>query len=471
MSAIETDYLVIGAGATGLAFADTMLAERPEATITLVDRHGKPGGHWNDAYPFVGLHQPSAFYGVSSMPLGSGAIDGHGVNAGMFELASGPEVSGYFDAVMRRRLLPSGRLRYLPMTDYRGDGRAVSLLTGAETRFDVRRRTVDATFFGTSVPSTHTPKFRIADGVRLVPPNALPGLWQWAGPLPRHFVIIGAGKTAMDTICWLLAAGAEADAIRWIVSRDSWLLNRRTTQPGDQFFFDSIGGQLAQFEAAAEAATAKDFFERLEAAGVMLRIDPNVDPEMYHYATISEGEVAQLRQVGDVVRQGRVLALEPGRIVLEKAELPVLPDTLFVDCSATAVTPRPIEPVFQDGRIVLQAVRMPLVVFSAALIAWVEANVDDDAERNALCRSFAFPDRIEDFPAAFLGNMINQGAWNTNPALLRWIHDCRLDGFARVVSAAAASGDAEKLALLGKLKNSVMPCVMGLQRLAAAAGG
>jgi hypothetical protein len=439
------------------------------ADLAGVDKRAAPGGHWNDAYSFVGLHQPSAFYGVSSMPLGSGQIDSHGANAGMFELAPGPEVSGYFDAVVRRRLLPSGRVRYLPMTDYRGDGRVVSLLTGAETRIDVRRRTVDATFFGTSVPSTHTPKFTIADGVRLVPPNALPDLWKWPGPLPRHFTIIGAGKTAMDTICWLLAAGAEADAIRWIVPRDSWLLNRRSTQPGDQFFFDSIGGQLAQFKAAAEALDAKDFFERMEAAGVMLRIDPKVDPEMYHYATISEAEVAQLRQVRDVVRHGRVIAIEPDRMVLEKAELAVPQGTLFVDCSAIAVTARPIEPVFQDGRIILQAVRMPLVVFSAALIAWVEANVEGDAERNALCRTFAFPDRIAEFPAAFLGNMINQGAWNANKALSRWIHDCRLDGFARVVSGAAASGDAEKLALLGRLKESVMPCVMGLQRLSAMA--
>jgi cation diffusion facilitator CzcD-associated flavoprotein CzcO len=44
---IETDYLVVGAGAVGLAFADTLLAES-DARITIVDRHGQPGGHWND---------------------------------------------------------------------------------------------------------------------------------------------------------------------------------------------------------------------------------------------------------------------------------------------------------------------------------------------------------------------------------------------------------------------------------------
>ena len=52
---IETDYLVVGSGAVGLAFADTLLTES-DARITIVDRHGKPGGHWNDAYAFVTLH-------------------------------------------------------------------------------------------------------------------------------------------------------------------------------------------------------------------------------------------------------------------------------------------------------------------------------------------------------------------------------------------------------------------------------
>ena len=157
---IETDYLVVGSGAVGLAFADTLLTES-DARITIVDRHGKPGGHWNDAYAFVTLHQPSAFYGVNSMPLGSGLKDTHGLNAGLYELASGPEVCGYFDAVMRQRLLASGRVDYYPMTDYRGEGRLVSLLSGEETRVEVRRKTVDATWFGTSVPSTHTPAFAL----------------------------------------------------------------------------------------------------------------------------------------------------------------------------------------------------------------------------------------------------------------------------------------------------------------------
>ena len=42
---IEADYLVIGAGAMGMAFIDTMIAET-DATVAVVDRYHQPGGHW-----------------------------------------------------------------------------------------------------------------------------------------------------------------------------------------------------------------------------------------------------------------------------------------------------------------------------------------------------------------------------------------------------------------------------------------
>ena len=66
---MKTDYLIIGCGASSLSFLDTMLVET-DATFVIVDKRDAPGGHWNDAYPFVRLHQPSRYYGVASRPLG-----------------------------------------------------------------------------------------------------------------------------------------------------------------------------------------------------------------------------------------------------------------------------------------------------------------------------------------------------------------------------------------------------------------
>src|SRR4051812_14228414 len=117
---LTTDYLVVGAGAAAMAFTDSLLAHS-DATITIVDRRHAPGGHWIDAYPYVRLHQPSAFYGVSSVPLGQDAIDVAGTNAGYYELASADEIRAYFANVMHRHFLPSGCVQYFPSCEYLGE--------------------------------------------------------------------------------------------------------------------------------------------------------------------------------------------------------------------------------------------------------------------------------------------------------------------------------------------------------------
>lgn len=464
MAAIDTDYLIIGAGAVGLAFADTLLAET-DAHVTIVDRHGKPGGHWNDAYSFVTLHQPSAFYGVNSMMLGDNRKDVAGPNAGYYELASGAEVSGYFDKVMNQRLIPSGRVSYHPLSDYRGDGRFVSLLSGRETAVNIRRKTVDASYYGTTVPSTHTPKFTVAPGVRMVPPNALPHLWKEAAA-PSRYVILGAGKTAMDVGVYLISAGADPEAITWVVPRDSWLLNRRATQPGAEFFFEAIGGQADLMRAIADATGPDDLFLRLEACGVVLRIDPARTPSMFHYATISTGEVALLRKIADVVRKGRVRAIDAGGMTLDEGRVAVPPGALYIDCTASAVERRPTAPVFQPGLITLQMVRIPQPAFSAALCAFLEAAYDDDAQKNALSAPVPLPDTLDQYLTATLTNLQNQLAWSQDKRVRRWIYESRLDGFGKVV-AAVAPEDAEKQAVLARLKGNAMRAAMNLQTLIA----
>ena len=107
MNQLSADYLVVGSGAMGLAFVDEVLSADSKATVILVDRYGSPGGHWNVAYPHVSLHQPAAFYGVNSEPLGSGGI----------ALASGTEVLTYFQKVIVKHQ-HSGRLKYFPQCEY-----------------------------------------------------------------------------------------------------------------------------------------------------------------------------------------------------------------------------------------------------------------------------------------------------------------------------------------------------------------
>ena len=184
MRDLETDYLVIGAGAAGMAFADTLVAHS-DADVVLVDRRFRPGGHWHDAYPFVRLHQPSAYYGVESRPLGHDRIDEHGPNAGFYERASSAEICDYYSRVLEETLLPTGRVRFLGLSDYRGEGRVVSLLDGSEIAVKARRKVVDATYVQPEIPARHTPGFTVESGVTLVPPNALIDITEPACPVHR----------------------------------------------------------------------------------------------------------------------------------------------------------------------------------------------------------------------------------------------------------------------------------------------
>ena len=248
---LSTDYLVVGAGASGMAFADSLIASSA-AEVVIVDRRHGPGGHWNDAYPFIRLHQPSAYYGVNSMPLGTDTIETLGVNAGMYERASGNEICAYYERVMKDRLLASGRVRFFPQCNYVGDGEFVSLLTGDRHEVLAHTAVVDATYLEPTVPATSKPPFEVADGVQCVPVNELVRVPE----PPDGYVIIGAGKTGADAVLYLLENDVPPALIRWIKPREAWYLNRAFTQGGELLgtLFDGLAQQL---EVCAEADSAQ----------------------------------------------------------------------------------------------------------------------------------------------------------------------------------------------------------------------
>ena len=464
MQQLETDYLVIGSGAVSMTFVDTMLQETEDARFIVVDRHHLPGGHWNDAYSFVRLHQPSAFYGVASEGLGSDRIDTTGSNKGFYELASGAEVLSYFDRVMREKLLASGRVQYFPLHDYKGDKRFGSLLSDELYEVSVKKSIVDGTFFNTSVPSMHERKFAVDEGVTCVPPNALPNL----AAQYKSFTILGGGKTAMDAAVWLLDHGALPEAIRWICPRASWLMNRMVTQPGKAFFQQTVGGIANQFEAMQSASSPEDLFLRMEEAGVMLRIDRDVTPSMFHYATISGGEVEQLARIKDVIRGERVERLTSSGLEFQSGgHIEAGADTLYVDCTAAAVVfhgDKRTKPVFEEGLITLQAVYAPLVTYSAAIIARIEGQFEDDAHKNALSTPTILADTPYEWMASTAQNMMNQNAWSQAPEMRDWINTCRLNPAAAAIREESLS-EAGNADIMKRIQAAAIPAVMNMHKL------
>lgn len=408
---ITVDYLIIGAGATGMAFADVLVKESTH-TMAIVDRNHAPGGHWTMSYPFVRLHGPSSVYGVHSRAMPSDSL---GAN-----LASGHEILDYYDRVMRETLLGSGRVTYLPMhnVDDVEPGRpatvrAHSLVNGTSTRIAVRKRVVDASYMNITVPAMRHLSYAVEDGVPIVPVNQLVNLGGWA----ERFTVIGAGKTGLDACLWLLQHGVDPDRITWITPRDAWMINRDQEAPLSRF------GELTKL---LTCNSVDDVISALEQMGLIIRRDPYVRPSAFRCATVSSAELAQLRKIEHVVRLGRVRRIDSAGVRLDEGSIQSPPGTVYVDCSADGLTQKPPKPVFEDSAITLQALVPCLLAPSAAIAGKLECLDLDDHSRNSLAPPVLNPSTSRDLLSFFGTRMDRLYRWSGSPALFEWLLGSRL---------------------------------------------
>ncbi len=223
---------------------------------------------------------------MSSVPLGRDTVNLTGIGAGFHEAAGADELRAYYAQVMDQHFLPTGRVHHFPCSDHsvgrHGRHLITSRLSGEVQEVRVRRKLVDTGYLEGRIPATSPPPFEVAEGVRCV----AAGDTARVADEPERYVVIGTGKTALDTCVWLLSRGVPASAIQWVRPREGWWLNRRFHQPGDGLpdFFAGVGLQL---KAMAQASSVDDLFARLEADGFFLRVDTTVAPTMSRGAMVS----------------------------------------------------------------------------------------------------------------------------------------------------------------------------------------
>jgi hypothetical protein len=254
---------------------------------------------------------------------------------------------------------------------------------------------------------------------------------------PDEFVIVGAGKTATDACVWLLEAGVDPDSIRWVRPREPWMLDRAVVQP-DPAVFTGMAADI--MEAASAASSPDDLFLRLEAAGVMLRIDRSVTPTMAKTPTLARWELELLRGVERVVRLGRIRGIEPGRITLEDGDAAIPRNAVVVHCAASGLQYPRLIPIWGDEAITIQPVRAGFPCMAAALIGYVEATREDDAEKNRVCR----PSPLSNTPTDWALMQALGGraalAFSAEPDIKAWLDGVALNP-ARVPPGHAVDGD------------------------------
>lgn len=372
----------------GMAFTDALL-DHADARVVLVDRRHGVSGHWLEAYPFVRLHQASAFYGVASTLLGGGQLQQRGPEKGLQERATQAEICAYY-ARMLDRMVETGRVELLANSEYLGDRTVVSRVSGERFAVPERCRVVDARYLAPSIPAETPPPFEVGDGARVLPVNQLARLEE----APSRYVVVGSGKTATDACIWLLSRGVDPGAICWVRPRDPWMFNRAVIQPDPEIF---LGMAADLMQASAQATSLEGLFLALEDAGIMLRIDRSVTPTMAKTPTLAAWELEQLRSLDDVVRLGHVRRVDPGRLTLAEGQVALAEDALVVHCAADGLKYPPLVPVWRPEAITLQPIRTGFPCFGAALTGYVEATRHDDDEKNRICP----PSPYSDTPAGW----------------------------------------------------------------------
>ncbi|SEB45312.1 Pyridine nucleotide-disulphide oxidoreductase [Tenacibaculum sp. MAR_2009_124] len=375
---IHTDYLIIGAGAMGLAFADEMHTQNPHATITIIDRRPQVGGHWNNAYPYVMLHQPAAYYGVNSSVLGNGSTD----------LSSKTEILTYFNKTIEK-LENSGKVTFLGKHNYLGNGKVENMDNLDEVlHFNIRKKIVNASYMKVEVPSTTKPKYLVDEGVPFKPLNDLVEEYKkW-----KNFYIIGNGKTGIDAVLYLIGRGIKTDNIHWITPSDAWYFNRDIAQVG------CVSGEiLTHVSKLTKAQRPDDIFLEMEKSGGIMRIDTSSLPTNWRCATVSTDELTKLRSVTNIIQKGYVNRITSKELILQEETITYKEDSIFIDCTANGLAKLKKEPVFSGNLITLQPILFCQQVFSAAAIARLElVNISEKTKNKVI--PIPHPEKIEDWP-------------------------------------------------------------------------
>jgi hypothetical protein len=274
-------------------------------------------------------------------------------------------------------------------------------------------------------------------------------------------VIVGSGKTATDGIVWLLANGVAQDRIVWVRPRDPWMLNRAVVQPDPVV---ALGLAADTMASAADAESLEDLFLRLEAAGVMLRIDTSVTPTMAKTPTLATWELDRLRTIDTVVRLGHIRSVTGREIVLEHGTVPLEPGALVVHCAASGLQYPPMVPIWSPDKIRIQTIRAGFPCFNAALAGYVEATRDDDRERNRLCPPNTLPDTLATWAQMQVRGTLATRAFGAEPDIAAWVNQCALN------PARIDPTQREDPAVIAASARVAEHASAGLARLAALAG-
>lgn len=418
---LETEYLVVSAGAMGMAFTDALI-DHSDVHVTFVTAATRQAGigrtpirsSSSTRRPCSTASRRPCWVAARCSSAGRTLAFRNGPASRRFRRTTMTSCTAAswapVESPSRGKRVP--RRRFFPPCSVSGVG---GDRAGQRSAPGCRRYVP-----GAADPRDDTPALCVADDADVAAINELAMLTA----APSSYVIVGPGKTATDGIVWLLANGVSPDRIVWVRPRDPWMLNRDVVQPDPLV---AIGLAADTMSSAADAQSLEDLFLRLEAAGVMLRIDRGVVPTMAKTPTLGAWELDLLRTIEHVVRLGHVKHVTRREIVLDRGPVPMAPGSLVVHCAASGLQYPPPLPVWGHDKIRLQTIRAGFPCFCAALAGYVEATRDDDRERNRLCPPNTLPDSPASWARMQARGIVATATYGSEPDIAAWANGCALN--------------------------------------------
>jgi hypothetical protein len=312
------DYLVIGAGATGMCFVDVIL-RNSEKTVILVDKNKTPGGHWSDPYSYVKLHQNCHTYGIESISLDK--EDGFSVKKHFEKALAQFKKSSNFSCLFETTIdMENIKIPYKKLVDAR--------------YLEVKRLPVK---WGMETPWTIQPQ-------------------------QKKHVVVGGGKTGMDTCIMLLKQNIE---VFWVISNDAYLLKREHIKNLGNIPKSVFCSKIINY-----------FIQKVLNPTFALSLDNRIfsltdNPTRHRCAIIKNSELELIKKVS-FVREGYVTKRFNNTLVFSNGKEIDFGDAIFIDCVQNGLPDKLPTPIFQKNKIVLQPIVTCQTCFSATTIAKIE---------------------------------------------------------------------------------------------------
>ncbi len=330
----QYDLCIVGAGYAGLNAAFVASQYLPAtARLLVLDKHQQVGGMWNDAYPYVRLHQPYRMFTAGNIPWTLGRERSY--------LATRDEVAAHlrhcFDVISKRFDVDARwGWEYLDQIEDANSVMVTARGPDGEVRTFRVERFIDARGFDVE---SNDPLPLASRHVHSIAPNELEdsGLLNDAHTDPVW--VIGSGKTAMDTIVALVQVN-PARRLGMVTGTGTYFFNRDLVTPTGLKRWTGGVRYSSIFAGVAKRFDGTNAAEVSEWCRAWCGTSPLGDPPPTHllFAFLSEEETTTVASsLSEVIRDHLVDVIDdasgPVMLLRTGARHPTPSGTWVINCT------------------------------------------------------------------------------------------------------------------------------------------